>query len=133
MAITRAKKKLFVTNTYMRMLYGMTSRNLPSRFVKEIPEEFCECVGFVKHYTASPTVSKTKANTYSNSFGIGKPTQPTSADSVVYSVGQQVSHKTFGKGMIISVTPTGPDTMLEIAFENVGTKKIMANYAKLTF
>lgn len=132
-AITRAKKKLFITNTYMRMLYGMTSRNLPSRFVKEIPEEFCECVGFVKHYTASPTVSKTKANTYSNSFGIGKPTQPTSADSVVYSVGQQVSHKTFGKGMIISVTPTGPDTMLEIAFENVGTKKIMANYAKLTF
>ena len=40
---------------------------------------------------------------------------------------------TFGSGVILSVTPTGSDTLLEIAFDNVGTKKIMANYAKLTF
>jgi hypothetical protein len=53
--------------------------------------------------------------------------------SVTYNVGQEVHHKTFGKGMIISATPVGGDTMLEIAFDEVGTKKIMANYAKLTF
>ena len=44
-AITRAKKKLTITNADMRMLYGMTSRNLPSRFVKEIPETLCNLEG----------------------------------------------------------------------------------------
>ncbi|MBO5908782.1 MAG: hypothetical protein J6Q67_03245, partial [Clostridia bacterium] len=46
--------------------------------------------------------------------------------------GQQVEHKTFGKGMILKVTPMGNDTLLEIAFDTVGTKKIMAGFAKLT-
>jgi DNA helicase-2/ATP-dependent DNA helicase PcrA len=50
-----------------------------------------------------------------------------------YSIGTVVNHNTFGKGMIISTTPMGNDLMLEIAFDNVGTKKVMANFAKLTF
>ncbi len=126
-AITRAKKNLTITNTYMRMMFGMTSRNMPSRFVKEIPDDFCKCDGMVKHYVSSPTVTRTKATTYTNSY-----TTSNNTSSAKYTVGQEVTHKTFGKGLIISVTPTGPDTMLEIAFEKVGTKKIMANYAKLT-
>ena len=55
-----------------------------------------------------------------------------SANNVTYKPGQMVMHKTFGKGMIISAVKAGGDTMLEIGFENVGTKKIMANFAKLT-
>ena len=47
-------------------------------------------------------------------------------------VGQRVSHKTFGEGMVLSVTPMGGDTLLEIAFDRVGTKKLMSNFAKLT-
>ena len=54
-----------------------------------------------------------------------------SASAVSYSAGMRVEHKTFGVGMITAVTPMGNDAMLEIAFENVGTKKIMAGYAKL--
>lgn len=140
-AITRAKKKLFVTNAYMRMIFGMTSRNMPSRFLKEIPDDFCDYVGFVKHVISSPTVTKTKANIYNNSFS-AKPVssnsfssapKPEKTDSATYTVGMTVNHKTFGKGMVLSVTPAGNDTLLEIAFENVGTKKIMANFAKLTF
>lgn len=133
-AITRAKRRLYITNTYMRMLYGMTSRNLPSRFVKEIPDEFTNQEGYVKHYVLSPTATKTKADVYRNSYT--KPVAATykqpSTPTVSYSVGQEVTHKTFGKGLIVSVTPMGADTMLEIAFENVGTKKLMAAYAKLT-
>ena len=49
-----------------------------------------------------------------------------------YSVGQRVKHSTFGEGMVISVTPMGADNLLEIAFDSVGTKKLMSNYAKLT-
>ena len=67
-------------------------------------------------------------NATKSSFTSGSKPQ---ANSTVYLVGQTVIHKTFGKGMIISVTPMGNDSLLEIAFENVGTKKIMAGFAKL--
>ena len=46
-------------------------------------------------------------------------------------VGQRVRHKVFGEGMVVSATPMGNDTLLEIAFDRVGTKKIMSNFAKL--
>ena len=68
---------------------------------------------------------------YPPSSYTSKPTTPSSTNSALYTVGMQVSHKTFGTGLILKATPTGPDTMLEIAFDKVGTKKIMANFAKL--
>ena len=147
-AITRARKKLTVTNAYMRMMFGCTSRNMPSRFVKEIPLELCDCEtngysyyssngGYSKpisahavdysysgkSLSAGSSLFKTETNTQ-------KPKQ--TSDKQKYVAGQMVMHKTFGKGMIITAVPTGGDTMLEIGFETVGTKKIMANYAKLT-
>ena len=131
-AITRAKKKLTVTNTFMRMMFGNTTRNLPSRFLKEIPENLCNTVGMTKRYvTNSYTVSNTGKSVSSPSMQSSF-TKPQSDLKTSYSAGQTVIHKTFGKGMIISATPAGNDTLLEIAFENVGTKKIMANFAKLT-
>jgi len=135
-AITRAKKKLTVTNAYTRMIFGCTNRNMPSRFVKEMPEDFCEFSGTVNRVATSFSVP----NTYKSSASFGNSFVKTantvksqqSNTKVDYSVGQQVVHKTFGSGIILSVTPVGGDTMLEIAFDKVGTKKIMANYAKLT-
>ena len=135
-AITRAKKKLTITNTFMRMLYGATNRNMPSRFVKEIPEELCESSGAVQNKTVIPTAQKFKSSGFgTSSFIKSTPVSSTQKtnNGIEYKPGQQVNHKTFGKGMIISATPVGGDTMLEIAFEQVGTKKIMANFAKLTF
>lgn len=148
-AITRAKKKLTVTNTFMRMLYGSTSRNVPSRFLKEIPSELCESPITSNYYSGNYSFSnKTKDYNYgdpykpSKSLSYGsslfktasdKPKSVQSPSGSKYSVGQMVEHKTFGKGMIISVVASGGgDYMLEIGFDNVGTKKIMANYAKLT-
>ena len=151
-AITRAKKRLFITNTASRLLFGSTTRNLPSRFLKEIPEEYCDCSSTVNEFasfgggygrgfgggyssnTASYTVNPATHGTakkkpvFSSSFASAK----SNVQAGNYVVGQQVSHKTFGKGMILKVTPMGADSMLEIAFDNVGTKKIMANFAKLT-
>ena len=48
-----------------------------------------------------------------------------------YQQGDSVSHRVFGNGMVLSVTPMGNDSLLEIAFEKVGTKKLMANFARL--
>ena len=157
-AITRAKKCLTITNAATRMLFGSTSRNLPSRFLKEIPEEYCECSasvdtfggfgyknGFGRDYSNGfgTTYGGSFTNTQKTVYGSAKAkpafsssfasvSKSAATPSVIYSVGQQISHKTFGTGMILKVTPMGADTMLEIAFDKVGTKKIMANYAKLT-
>ncbi|MEE1074671.1 MAG: ATP-dependent DNA helicase PcrA, partial [Acutalibacteraceae bacterium] len=111
--------------------------NMPSRFAKEIPEELCDFAGLTVKKTSAPSsgfssgFQKPRASAFSNSFSSQK-TAPAASTDTVYTVGQQVIHKTFGKGMIISVTPMAGDHILEIAFENVGTKKIMANYSKLT-
>ena len=48
-----------------------------------------------------------------------------------YQTGDTVTHRVFGDGVVTSVKPMGNDFMLEIAFTNAGTKKLMANYAKL--
>lgn len=132
-AITRAKKNLTVTNTQSRMLFGSTARNMPSRFLKEIPEEFCVQTGFapkvceIKNFSNSFTASSVAKK---SSFSAAAPKSNIAGSN--YSIGQRVSHKTFGEGMILSVTPMGNDTLIEIAFDNVGTKKLMAGFAKLT-
>ena len=139
-AITRAKKNLTITNAFMRMIFGMTNRNMPSRFAKEIPEELCDCIGLASKATTTQIPSygsatqRPRTSSFTSSFTASKPvakatTQPSGTS---YTVGQQVTHKTFGKGTVISVTPMAGDFVLEIAFENVGTKKLMANYSKLT-
>ncbi len=148
-AITRAKRLLTITNAVTRMVFGSTNRNLPSRFLKEIPDEFCDMSakapkisfgnsigydnGFYTPRTTKPISYTTHAKP-SASFGsysaTAKPTP--SAQNVTYAAGQRVSHKTFGEGFVVSVSPMGSDTLLEIAFDTVGTKKIMAAYAKLT-
>ena len=56
---------------------------------------------------------------------------PAAGGSTTFAVGDRVSHRMFGEGTVLSVTPAANDAMLEIAFEKVGTKKIMANFAKI--
>ncbi len=155
-AITRAKKKLVITNTSMRMMFGSTTRNMPSRFLKEIDGDLCECEGSFSSvnsessfafggqsstryssYYSGNTISSgarpvSKTSSFTNSYTSKPKVEDNNAALCQYTVGQQVNHKTFGDGVILSVTPVGGDTMLEIAFDKVGTKKIMANYAKLT-
>ncbi len=131
-AITRAKKKLTITNADMRMLYGMTSRNLPSRFVKEIPEALCDFEGKTyKTITSGAINYEKKQSSYDYSKIFQSPKAEVKVEAGKYKIGMRIEHKTFGEGMIIKVSPMGNDAMLEIAFDTVGTKRIMAGYAKL--
>ena len=137
-AITRAKKNLTITNATTRMMFGSTTRNAPSKFLKEIPLEYCNTTADVTPFSMGST-SFGNTNTASrpslqrsvaSSFAY-KSTVSDTADNVTYVAGQVVEHKTFGKGMILKVTPMGNDNLLEIAFDTVGTKKLMAKFAKL--
>lgn len=138
-AITRAKEELYILNAESRMIFGSTSRNKPSRFIAEIPEELIERSrtrewkkpkpGMVLP-TSSYEARVVSANA-ARHFGPSSLEQG-HAPSEPLRVGDRVSHRTFGEGCILTATPMGNDTLLEIAFEQVGTKKLMANFARLT-
>lgn len=146
-AITRAKRRLTVTNAVTRMVFGSTNRNMPSRFLKEIPDRFCNIksgvpnqnrfqnsgIDFgISHGIQSNKYAQKTTFAATKTFGGFSASKSTASNSKAdYSAGQRVEHRTFGQGLIISVSPMGNDSLLEIAFDSVGTKKLMATYAKL--
>jgi DNA helicase-2/ATP-dependent DNA helicase PcrA len=128
--ITRAKKNLYLINTRSRMLFGSTVYNMQSRFINEIPESLIELKGLYITQTTRPSRSFAgEPNKASVNRGFSASTRNKTTN--VYRAGDTVVHKIFGEGMVISVLPMGNDSMLEIAFKKVGTKKLMANYSKL--
>ena len=129
---TRAKERLYLTHARTRMLYGSTSHNAPSPFLEEIPEGLVEEKRKVTLSQQKPSVQRAAKpkKTFDHSFGPAAPKPSAPAGS--YRVGDTVGHKLFGTGVVLSAQPMGNDTLLEIAFEKAGTKKLMANFARLT-
>ena len=123
-AITRAKSHLTLTAAKQRMLYGRTSTNRPSRFIDEIPPELLtgKKAELPKSYQKSAQPQKRIYNNWTNSLSGSKP-QAALPD---FRKGDMVVHDTFGRGMVLSVLKMGNDAMLEIAFDQVGTKRLMA-------
>lgn len=149
--ITRAKKKLYLISSQQRMLYGQTSRNMPSRFLREIPSSVIDdqsvvarrSTGFTSAHSGFSSGAR-GGSSYTSSSKIGSARQSSNSahkfgqagnaaqkSNVNYKVGDTVSHKSFGTGTILTITPMGGDMLLEVAFDKAGTKKMMANYARL--
>lgn len=131
-AITRAKKQLCVSTTDRRMLFGMTTSNPRSRFLGEIQGDCMEQVQSKKNVAAGTRkVEMVQSISLQQQLASRRNHHPqkTAAKSVNYSVGTRVWHKIFGEGTILSVTDMANDSMLEIGFDQVGTKKVMANFA----
>jgi DNA helicase-2/ATP-dependent DNA helicase PcrA len=137
-AITRAREELHLLNAESRMIFGSTSRNKASRFLSEIPEELVErsrSRSWKKPVpgTELPTSAyearavTTNAARHFGPINMAKQSQ----GKTTYQPGDRVGHGAFGEGMILSAVPMGNDTLLEIAFDSAGTKKLMANFARL--
>ena len=132
-AITRAREELYLYHAESRMIFGTTNRNRLSRFAEEIPSELLEHSQSrtwsrpVPTGAARPSVPAAAAKP--QPLYKPHPVKPTPAGT--YRAGDTVKHKTFGQGMVLSATPMANDTLLEIAFEKVGTKKLFANFARL--
>ncbi len=123
--VTRAKEKLYLLNTKSRMIFGSTKYNPPSRFLNELPMECCENLVKPKKPIQNKYVQQNKPDKpVSRGFSVGIQTQKSTEK---FMVGEEVVHRVFGRGMILSLKPMGNDTLMEIAFDKVGTKKIMAN------
>ncbi len=123
-AITRAKQTLTISYARHRMLYGRTSYNRPSRFLSELPPE---CVA--RSRLSAPRPAAAASARPHKTLYIHTPAQMPAQPTVNYEKGNMVQHKAFGRGMVLSVVKMGNDALLEIAFDNIGTKKLMANSA----
>lgn len=136
-AITRAKRELHITTAKQRLLYGVTGRNPLSRFVREIPSEYIVVNEKICRGGVSPSESKPfkkKEGYLSNSTKARRKGQAggrTTPVSTTFTDGERVKHKIFGEGTVLGVEEMGNDSLLEIGFDKVGTKKIMANFAKV--
>ncbi len=136
-AVTRAKKKLYITSARKRMIFGQTQRNVTSRFIREIGRELIDKIDSASEKLIEEDrdneVTEVQSLTLQQQLARDKRQAHSSkGEAAVYEIGERVRHSIFGDGTIISVKHMANDAMLEIAFEKVGTKKIMANYAKLT-
>ena len=109
--ITRAKEKLYLSNARKRMLYGKENLTIPSRFLKEIPEDLIEIT--------SSSVKEDKKIDKTKMFY---------EDDQEYKVGQVVMHDIYGKGIVVGVE----DKFISIAFnKNYGIKKLMKNHSSI--
>ena len=128
-AITRAKKKLIITTAASRLMFGRTSMNQTSRFFREIPPLL------VNDINAQIAKANKKAdnayNTNTNTVNTATFKKPDLSALVDFKVGESVVHPTFGKGVVIMKKDMGSDVLYEIAFDTVGTKKLMGTYARL--
>lgn len=149
--ITRAKQKLYLTNAATRMMFGSTQRNSRSVYVQEIPSHLVEdkskSLGSSyssygaygkgsSYYSAKQSYSSASSQKASpQRLGFGAEyftqTEKQKAPSVGFKTGDAVMHKKFGKGVIIKSEPMGNDILLEVAFEETGTKRLMAKAARL--
>ncbi len=139
-AVTRAKEQLYLTCAERRLLYGRTQYSHPSRFVDEMPEELLESNitesrRFSNATAPDPTLSRpqvARARYVSAANAAPSASLASAAKSKPlpnFAAGDRVFHKAFGDGLIVSVKPMGGDALLEIAFDQKGTKRLMAKSA----
>lgn len=135
-AITRAKKNLYITHAQQRMLFGSTNRNIVSRFVREMGTDCIEKIDSTKREAPKDNGKNVVTQSYSSYSLQGqlanKKFEAAKKPKVLeLNAGDRVKHNIFGEGTVISVKKMSNDAMLEVAFDTVGTKKIMENFAKL--
>ncbi len=130
-AITRAKRRLYLVSARQRMLMGQTAAHRVSRFVDEIPPDHIDrpYADLKPTYFDFEDVPKARVSRQPQRRTITPPVSRPAAPSVDYKEGDSVKHNAFGEGVIVKLTPMGGDALVEIEFENVGAKRLMLKAA----
>ena len=151
-ALTRAKERLYLTCAAQRMLFGRTAANLPSRFVQEIPAERLQAGGRVRQPRQDiirdndwsteerfSQIPRTAARAQTAQIPRPSGTRaapaayrqpaPKAQPLMQLRKGEMIRHSAFGTGMVLSIQPMGGDALIEVAFDNVGTKRMMLKAA----
>ncbi len=136
-ALTRARRRLYLSFAQSRMLHGQTRYNVPSRFLQEIPEGLLKWLQPVQKMgyrnQAPETVNqKSRIAPQRSTFGMQNlSTSVRDAEAAQWRVGQNVTHAKFGSGVIISCESQGTDARVQVKFGRSGTKWLSLEYAKL--
>lgn len=111
-AITRAKKKLYLINARSRILYGKVSSNVPSRFINEISDEYIETIGKKEDINVfKPKIDKNKMMNEDNDLHPG----------------DMVNHDKYGFGVVVTID----GSIATISFKRDGLKKLMKNHKSI--
>ncbi|TPR14522.1 DNA helicase PcrA [Apilactobacillus timberlakei] len=139
--ITRAQKKLYITNAFSRMLYGRRQTNPESRFIDEISDNLIHSENdFSKNNslrTPFDSARSRRSQNFATQRSYHQPTQKvqkpkgSGADKKSWNIGDKVQHKTWGTGTVVKVNGTGEDTELDIAFPDQGLKRLLAAFAPI--
>ena len=132
-ALTRARRRLYLSLAQCRMLHGQTRYGIASRFFNEIPENLMRRVnakprarGFRADERAGPGIVSL------GSKGVtAAPTSLNAEPSILWRIGQNVVHPKFGSGVIVSAEGRGADARVQVNFRNTGLKWLVLEYAKL--
>lgn len=139
--ITRAKRKLYISNARQRMIYGNIVTYSPSRFLDEIPEELIESYAPARPSFAPPASqvrpsaitmppkATAKPELTLLKTVVQNPAKPQSAD---WKAGDKAYHAKWGTGTVVAVTGSGDNMQISIAFPNEGIKKLMAQMAPIS-
>jgi DNA helicase-2/ATP-dependent DNA helicase PcrA len=141
-AITRAKKNLFIVLARQRMLFGQTNCNQPSRFIKEINPELLYLMGSKRETpkdvpqgeTQREKSKKSIASAIKSQFTADKKKQPQREGQLGPNdlfEGMKVVHPRFGEGVILKVEPVGGDALVTVDFDGM-RKNMLANAAGLS-
>ena len=126
------------------MVFGQTKRPLPSRFIGEIDKENCDMIDksqpsipitYNSRRTVGRDYSRRSNSSVFSQHGYSqhaiRPAVKATGEKKVFAPGERIEHKMFGQGVVIKVTPMANDSLLEIDFDSVGKKKIMANFSQI--
>ncbi|MFV2030877.1 MAG: DNA helicase II [Gammaproteobacteria bacterium] len=117
--VTRAREQLVVCSAEVRRLYGHENYNMLSRFIREIPAEFLHEIRPKAQFTRPTFSSPKKTRRYE-----------IESDTGLF-VGQSVSHTRFGSGVVLNLEGQGPQSRVQVNFEQAGSKWLMVDLANL--
>ncbi|HEV8261222.1 MAG TPA: UvrD-helicase domain-containing protein [Burkholderiales bacterium] len=115
-ALTRARRRLYLSHAQTRLLHGQTRYNVRSRFFEELPDELLK------------RINTTKFSGFVASKGYGAGSE---AGAPGWRVGQNVVHPKFGVGVIVNAEGRGSDARVQVNFRDAGLKWLALDYAKL--
>ena len=123
-ALTRARRRLYLSLAQSRMLHGQTRFNVPSRFFNELPEALLRRINARPRYQpASDYASAASMTPHASSF--------TPHAAMPWRIGQSVAHAKFGTGVIVSAEGRGAEARVQVNFRHDGLKWLMLEYANL--
>jgi DNA helicase-2/ATP-dependent DNA helicase PcrA len=125
-ALTRARRRLYLTHAQSRMLHGQTRFNVPSRFFQEIPPTLMRRIKPVTRPAYGAYGGRARAGVMPVQPGV-----PWQDAGMPWRIGQSVTHPKFGAGVIVSAEGRGPDARVQVNFRDSGLKWLMLEYAKL--